>query len=139
MENGAWQTNTELFSTSDVLSMRSFNNTLYVMYNYFANGYDTNNNEVLNIWTYGDIGPRPSDLTVDEQNTIWLADLASGLVKRIGDFSYEIMHPNGPATADIYDMIVSNSGSCREENHPGGVISGFREVSQISVAAHGKH
>ncbi|MBN1337894.1 MAG: T9SS type A sorting domain-containing protein [Bacteroidales bacterium] len=104
LEGTDWAMDMELFSDDDVVKMRAFNNSLYIVYSYFINLYDQDLNRTLNIWTYGDTGPNPDDVVTDENGVLWIADREIGLVKRHGDYDYESMHPNGPSTANVYAM-----------------------------------
>ncbi len=104
-ENGQWNYHNDVFDHLNVYALRSFNNLLYLTSRYNVKVYDNDFNIVLNIWTYNDnSGLNPRDLTVDKKNVIWIADDKKGLVMRHNDFDYYFYSPNGPSTADVFDL-----------------------------------
>lgn len=108
LQEGIWKTNMALFSDQDVVKMRTFNNTLYVVYYYSVIAYNDNLEKTMSIWTYGDSGPNPDDVAVNEDGVLWIADRERGLVRKNTEY-YESMHPNGPGTAGVYAMASSGN------------------------------
>jgi hypothetical protein len=108
-DNSQWIENPELFVNSDVMRLKVYNDQLYVVYRYFAYGFDSDLTKITDIWVYNyQSGPTLKDLTVDE-GTIWLADEQFGMVKRIDEWTFEFIYPNGPDNADVYSMSTADN------------------------------
>lgn len=105
LRDGTWQTDSANFSDEDVISMRSFDNDLYVSYSYYMKVFDVDHNLIKTVWTYYSDGPRIQDMDV-EGNKLWMADDRYGLVKEENQV-FEFYTPNGPKTADVFDMDIA--------------------------------
>lgn len=106
-ENAQWQKNEELFAHDDVMGLKVYNNWLYAIHLYYINIYDQDLNKLSSIWTYNyQAGPNPFDLIVDEDNT-WIADNKLGLVKIDPQGLCTFINPNGPKTADVFNISAA--------------------------------
>jgi len=92
------------FENSDAYSIRALDGRLYVCYNYAMDVYDESLTRLYRTWTYNPGDPQPRDVTVDNGGKVWIADYANGLVRMDGEFSYQILYPNGPKTELVYAM-----------------------------------
>ncbi len=97
-----WNYNMDVFISSDVFSLKSFDNTLYVSYDYSVKTYVDNAQLNTTIWTYGnDVSPVARDVTVSD-GQLWIADGKNGLVRQNGTYDYTFMYPNGPKTISVF-------------------------------------
>jgi len=107
-ENGEWRP-LELDSTERTYSLRTSDDKLVVSYGYFVKTYNADLSENLNIYTYGETSPRPSDAIIGAEGHYWIADRRKGLVEVWGDgFDRQYIKPSGAPTADIFEMATGN-------------------------------
>lgn len=76
-----------LNATNDHLIVGSFG---------YFDSYNANNEREEHIFDYGFSTPRPRNVFIDENNTYWIADFESGLVRFRKPFDFSKFHPNGP-------------------------------------------
>ena len=92
---------------TNVSSLRSFRNHLYVAYQFSLFIFDQEMNYADKLYTYGiDGGLEPRDLYLDADSTFWIADGDEGLVKSKGNNDGEFIHPSGPANPSSFDMAT---------------------------------
>ena len=124
-DNSQWIKNSEIFGNSDIRRLKVYNDQLFVVYNYFAYGFDIDLVRITNIWIYSDqAGPTLNDLTEDD-GTIWLADQQFGMVKRNSEWSFDFFYPNGPDNADVYSISVAGNIVY--------TVPGGRDLSWVSI------
>ncbi len=127
-DNSQWNYN-NLFQHGNVKNMRTFDDVLYITHTYYLRGYTTDLNEVLNIWTYNyEVNPNSRDMIVDD-DIIWIADGAKGLVRRNDGNNFSYIYPNGPQIPDVFDMSISNNKLW--------VVAGGRNLSWNSLFKYG--
>jgi hypothetical protein len=108
LENGEWR-HLETSSTNRTFNLRTSGDKLVVSYSYFAKTYNTDLTEYLNIYTYGETSPAPSDAILSSDANYWIADRNKGLVKVWGGgFERQFIKPSGAPTADIFEMESAN-------------------------------
>ncbi len=101
-DGSQWKYDMDVFSSSDVFSLKSINNTLYVSYRYSVKTYENDAQFVSSIWTYGNgVSPDVRDVTVSD-GLLWIADNRNGLVRRNNGGNYTFMYPNGPKTIGVF-------------------------------------
>lgn len=108
-DGAQWKYESAALSTGDLYTLESSGGILYAGYNYYLDAYDSGLNQVMNIWTYGTYGPRPSGVFIDREGTLWISDFSNGLVRRNGDYDYTFIHPNGPSVSGVFDMSIGGS------------------------------
>lgn len=106
LRDGIWASDTSRFNEEDVYSMKSFDDLLYISYNYNLKVYDQDHNVLNTIWTYYTGGsPLVNELT-KEGNVLWLADNRLGMVSEENQ-SFSFFTPNSPKYADVFDMAIA--------------------------------
>ncbi len=101
-DGSQWNYNMEAFSSSDVFSLKSIDDILYVSYRYAVKTYKNDAQLITSIWTYGnDINPNARDVTVTG-GQLWIADAQNGLVRQNDTYDYTFMYPNGPKTISVF-------------------------------------
>lgn len=104
LENGQWR-DLESANTTRTYSLRTSGDKLVVSYSYFLRSYNADLSLDLNIYTYGEISPAPSDAIIGTDGNYWIADRNKGLVKSwAGGFEREYIKPSGAPSADIFEM-----------------------------------
>ncbi len=104
--DSAWQV-LESPNNTNVTSMRSFGDYLYVAYQFSLFIFDKALNYADKLYTYGvEGGLEPKDLWLDADSTFWIADAERGLVKTEGNNDGEFIHPSGPAYPTSFDMAT---------------------------------
>ncbi|RLD59960.1 MAG: hypothetical protein DRJ05_05550 [Bacteroidetes bacterium] len=124
-DGNLWQTDETIFNHSDIYSLRSFNNILYISYNSSAKGFDENLDVVYNLWSYDGITAAPRDIYINSD--IWIADDRSGLVWQRSGWDFEIITPNGPEKAAVFDISASGTNVW---SVPGGRTLGWANIYQ---------
>jgi streptogramin lyase len=104
LEEGTWKYDNQ-FINDDVMAIKSFDNKIYCVHRYTIKIFDENLNALETIYTYGDTGPLPADITIDE-GTLWISDQSNGLVRQNGTFDFTFIYPDGPYDADVFDMNI---------------------------------
>jgi hypothetical protein len=108
-DNSQWLKTDESFAHDDVFGLKVYNNQLYCIHTYYINVYDVNLNKVQSIWTYNyQKGPNPTDLFVEGGN-VWIADNQQGLVKYDTYGNATIITPNGPGSADVFNISAAGN------------------------------
>ncbi len=125
-DGNQWIYNDTLFRHDDVYSLRSFNDVLYITHHYYAKGYDENLDIIYNLWSYDGISPAPRDLYIYDSD-IWIADDRSGLVWQRASWDYELIAPNGPEKAAVFDI---SAGGTNVWSVPGGRDLGWGNIYQ---------
>lgn len=100
-----WHNRTDLFTSDDVFGLKTYNNTVYVIYRYRLMAYDENLNEIKNLWSYFNESPLPRDIFLDN-SVLWIADDENGLVRENSSYDYTLMGPNGPKSSEVYSMSI---------------------------------
>ena len=92
-----------IFPSSDVYSIESYDNKLYICYNGFVQvqNPDLSINEL--VWTYGFANSLPRDVFIYNSDLL-IADNRQGLVTRDNNFQYTSIYPNGPQSTNVYSM-----------------------------------
>lgn len=104
LENGQWR-DLETANTGRTYRLRSCGDKLVVSYSYFVRSYNADLTLYLNIYTYGESSPAPSDALIGTDEFYWIADRNKGLVKSWGGgYDQEFIKPSGAPTADIFEM-----------------------------------
>jgi len=103
-ENNVWKYNTELFLTSDVYSMKSMDDKLYICFNSVVKAFNPDLTEYTAIWSYNPGSPRPRDVALDDSKKLWISDYLQGLVQQLSYNSFENFYPNGPYSSDVFSM-----------------------------------
>ncbi len=102
-----WNYDMEAFSSDDVFSLKSVDNTLYVSYRYAVKTYKDDAQLISSIWTYGNgVSPVARDITVSD-GVLWIADDRNGLVRQNDGNNYTFMYPDGPGTIDVFATSVA--------------------------------
>lgn len=94
---------------SSRLGLHVFNNQLVVIDEGDIKVFDPNDSLLLKIWTYNipDIpSPAPRDAWIDSENNVWIADQQLGIVKNWNVWNSLVFQPNGPGTANVFDIAV---------------------------------
>lgn len=92
-----------IFPESDVSSMKSIDNKLYICYSSFIQVHNPDLTINERIWTYGFANSRPRD--VFKYNAeLCIADNQLGLVIRDNEYQYTSIYPNGPYSTDVFSM-----------------------------------
>lgn len=92
-----------------------FNNELVVIDDGDIKIFDPNDSLLAKIWTYNwpdnPVYPAPRDAIIDpdQSNIIWIADANIGIVKNTGIWSSVNFQPNGPGTANVFDIAVEGN------------------------------
>lgn len=108
-EDGSWNLFEDPNAERTYYSLRVCGDKLMVSYNYSAKIFNTDLQEELKIYTYGESSPAPSDAIIGTDGNYWIADRSKGLAKVWGGgFDHEFIKPSGAPTADIFDMGCSN-------------------------------
>jgi hypothetical protein len=108
-ENGSWNLFEDANPERTYYSMRISGDKLVVSYNYSAKVFNSELEEELKIYTYGETSPAPSDAIIGTDGFYWIADRYKGLVKvGGGGFEREFIKPSGAPTADIFDMACGD-------------------------------
>ena len=107
-DNSQWNYDKEIFINNDVYSLKSYNGHLYVSYSSNIYIIDEDHEDITKIWSYYDGSPSPRELIV-ENNVLWIADYRRGLVRQNDIYDYTIIYPNGPETADVFDMSLEGN------------------------------
>ncbi|MFH0865395.1 MAG: two-component regulator propeller domain-containing protein [Bacteroidota bacterium] len=90
-----------------------FNNELVVIDDGDIKIFDQN--DTLKIWTYNwpdnPVYPAPRDAIIDpdQNNIVWIADANIGIIKNTGIWSSTNFQPNGPGTANVFDIAVEGN------------------------------
>jgi hypothetical protein len=103
-QNGLWEPwVTE--TTNSVNKLRGYDDHLIVTYNYFVYGYNQNLERDITIWSYYNANPFPLDAILGTNNTIWIGDHYSGLLKYyISTTGFDYYDLGGPLLALAFDM-----------------------------------
>lgn len=120
-ENNSWSRISAIYQ-ADVLSMNAAGEKITVTKNWSVSIFDKNWEQIEIITTYQT--PRyiePRDAITGNNNIIWIADNAQGLIKRNNPQSHEVIIPNGPFGINSYQMNFNNGKLC--------VASGRRDRS----------
>jgi hypothetical protein len=129
LENGTWIMDTARFPTEDILTMKVFDEKLYVVYKYFAHVRDMELDLLEPIWTYNyQNSPTTNDVYV-EDNIVWIADGNLGLVKRVSVSNCTFIYPNGPDNADVFSMSAAGNIIY--------TVPGGRDLSWNNIGKHG--
>lgn len=102
--NGQWSAwiNGE---SNPVMNLNSMYNVLVVSYNFFVDIFDPNFSKLKNINGYPGAGSFPQDAICDKNQTIWIADLYSGLVRNsLNSDQITTFNLSGPLTANAFSM-----------------------------------
>jgi len=92
-----------IFPSSDVYSIESYNNKLYICYNSFIQVHNPDLSLDELIWTYGFANSQPKDVFIYNSNLL-IADNRHGLVTRDNNYQYTSIYPNGPHSTNVYSM-----------------------------------
>lgn len=72
--------------------------------------FDKDLNKIMRVWTYNPGSVVPQDAIIDEDNSIWIADCFSGLVKSWNKgWNSEQIKPNGPCSNKVFSMAVADN------------------------------
>jgi hypothetical protein len=106
-KNNAWEKLQlpDLYKNNKIDNLDVGNNKLMISFPF--NGMIVNSDYTLaeNIYSYGDnfSGPQPIEM-ISIGKEYWIADKASGLIRRKNTFSHEVIAPKGPPFSDVYDI-----------------------------------
>ena len=90
--------------------MVSKNNRLILSHYDNVDVYDTFGNIINHIYSYFTDRPiRPKNATVDDDNNVWIADFEHGLVKNFNQSTFEVIHPKGPASANVHHITIEGN------------------------------
>lgn len=121
---------------TDVAFMRGLSNGRLAVcgFDYF-DLYNEDDSLLTRIYDYFFAGPRPREVVVDENDTYWVADYGSGLMKIGLPFDYTSIIPNGP-----YDESVAaiESGGGEVWATSGGKNDGWAPTGNYSGIYHFK-
>ncbi len=95
---------------SDINALRTSSWQLMVSSSIKFKAFDSDFNEVLSFYTYGDnLTPTPMDGFLDEDGIYWIADGRYGLDKCSGPWSHELITPNGPNSPLTFSLTSSKN------------------------------
>lgn len=127
--NGAWGTHPSFEVQDDLFGMRVMKDQLYLTYRYGLRRFDPNLEMNHLIYTYFDSQCLPRDV-IDDEEGIWIADAASGLVKEVDYYTFLRIYPNGPSGTDVFAMD--------SEGDDLWVVPGGRNLSWNNIWKRGK-
>ncbi len=108
MQNNQWSY-FDLSLTSDVNSIRKTRDEMTIAYAIKFKSYDSELNEVLSFYTYGDdITPNPMDGILDDEGVYWVADGQYGLDRCTGPWGHTLTTPNGPTSPLTFGISSSD-------------------------------
>lgn len=61
------------------------------------------------VYTYNNIGPRPTNAVYDKDGGLWIADLQNGLIKMPWFGEFIKIYPNGPYNANVVQITTRNN------------------------------
>lgn len=93
-----------------VMKLESNNKYLLVSYNYYVKGFNTNLEQIIDVWNYYPGNPFPQDAITDKNNIVWVADTYAGAIS----FNIEttIVTPlslSGPLTAKAFSLTCNGN------------------------------
>jgi hypothetical protein len=104
--NGSWQRFDPGYTTGQQ-NLTSMYDRLIIANNGSVDIYDTSITRVYFTYLPSNIGLFPQDAIIDKDSFVWVADRFNGLVKTYNNgWTGEVIRPNGPNTADVFDMSV---------------------------------
>ena len=68
--------------------------------------FDTSYEKIYNIYYPGEKYLNAQDATIDSDGFKWIADFGLGLVKTPNGYSADFIQPNGPYSANVFDMSL---------------------------------
>lgn len=105
--------NLEIFQTQgQVVSLKADDDQLLVCNSYNVNVYSDSGNTLNSLNSYGNNrpSPTPSEAAFDTENptVFWVADRGLGLVRSAEIFTIDSYTPEGPPSANVFNMDYSN-------------------------------
>jgi sugar lactone lactonase YvrE len=106
-ENDTWRRFNQEDNTNHH-NIRSQYDHLIVINNGSVSVFDGNLDKVYFTYKPGNIGLSPLDAILDKDTLVWVADRSNGLLKTYNEgWNCDVYRPNGPKSADVFDMTAS--------------------------------
>ena len=113
----------------NVKSLDVSRNTLLVSYDQSIEKYDQSFLKTGEITSFNsNENLSPAEAIIDNEGFILIADLREGLIRIKNNFNGETIHPNGPSSANVFQMDFSNNNLWTVS---GGINEGTFEPSDV--------